>query len=65
LIWHLSNELGEPESFGWIHKIVHNLARSREAKTSERVILSWVMMTAGKVLSGERTDDRIQADQKG
>lgn len=32
---HLSNELGEPESFWRIHEIVHSLARSREAKTSE------------------------------
>jgi hypothetical protein len=61
----LSNELGEPELFGQIHEIIHSLACSREAKTSERVILSWVMMTAGKVLSGEWTGDRIQADQKG
>jgi hypothetical protein len=57
--------LGEPELFGWIHEIVYNLACSREAKTSEKVILSWVMMTTDKVLSGEQTGNRIQADQKG
>ena len=52
LTWHLLNELGEPESLGQIHEIVHILARSREVKISERVKLSWVVM--GYVLPGSR-----------
>ena len=39
----LSNELGEPESFGRIQEIVHSLVRSREENISERVKFSWVV----------------------
>jgi hypothetical protein len=69
----LSNELGEPESLGRIHEIVHNLARSREVKFSESVKLSWVVTgyvlpgskrgcsscTAGKVLFVQRTGEGL------
>jgi hypothetical protein len=60
----LSNELGEPESLGRMHEIVHSLARSRDVN-SERVKLSWVV--TGYVLPGSRRDDcpTLQVKKKG